>query len=72
MLPHARARDGPGRVQDLVAGIFDEDLHAKRVASLGNAVVGVLEGAALGVAAIGSPGSGGHWRWRRAWTRVTR
>lgn len=44
---------GPGRIQDLVAGIFDEELHAKRVLSLGNAVVGVLEGAALGVSAIG-------------------
>jgi hypothetical protein len=44
---------GPGRIQDLVAGIFDEDLHAKRVASLSNAVVGVLEGAALGIHAIG-------------------
>jgi hypothetical protein len=44
---------GPGRIQDLVAGIFDEDLHAKRVASLGSAVVGVLEGARLGVSTIG-------------------
>lgn len=43
----------PGRIQDLVAGIFDDDLHAKRVASLSNAVVGVLDGARLGVHAIG-------------------
>ncbi len=36
-----------------VSAIFADDLHAKRVASLANAAVGVLEGAALGVHAIG-------------------
>jgi hypothetical protein len=36
-----------------VSSIFADDLHAKRVASLANAAVGVLEGAALGVHAIG-------------------
>lgn len=41
------------RVLELVSSIFEEDLHAKRVVSLGNAVVGVLEGAALGIHAIG-------------------
>ena len=41
------------RVHELVSSIFEEDLHAKRVVSLGNAVVGVLEGAALGIHAIG-------------------
>ena len=43
----------PSRVHDLVASIFDEDLHAKRVASLSNAVVGALSGARLAVATIG-------------------
>ena len=33
--------------------MFADDLHAKRVASLTNAAVGVLEGAALGIHAIG-------------------
>ena len=36
-----------------VSSIFADDLHAKRVASLANAAVGVLEGAALGIHAIG-------------------
>lgn len=43
----------PSRVQNLVSSIFDDDLHAKRVASLGDAVVGALLGARLGVATIG-------------------
>lgn len=43
----------PARVQDFVASIFDDDLHAKRVASLSNAVVGTLQGARLAVATIG-------------------
>jgi hypothetical protein len=41
------------RVHELISSIFEGDLHAKRVVSLGNAVVGVLEGAALGIHAIG-------------------
>lgn len=41
------------RINELVSTIFAEDLHAKRVASLANAAVGVLEGAALGIHAIG-------------------
>jgi hypothetical protein len=43
----------PDRIQELVSTIFAEDLHAKRVASLANAAAGVLEGAALGIHAIG-------------------
>jgi hypothetical protein len=43
----------PSRVQNLVSSIFDDDLHAKRVASLSNAVVGALLGARLAVATIG-------------------
>jgi hypothetical protein len=41
------------RLNKLVSTIFADDLHAKRVASLANATVGVLEGAALGIHAIG-------------------
>jgi hypothetical protein len=36
-----------------VSTIFAHDLHAKRVTSLANATIGVLEGAALGIHAIG-------------------
>ena len=42
------------RITKLVSTIFSEDLHAKRVASLAGAAVGVLEGAALGIHAIGN------------------
>jgi Transposase DDE domain len=41
------------RVTNLVSTIFADALHAKRVASLANAALGVLEGAALGIHAIG-------------------
>jgi hypothetical protein len=41
------------RITKLVPTIFADDLHAKRVVSLANAAVGVLEGAALGIHAIG-------------------
>ena len=37
------------RITKLVSTIFADDLHAKRVASLAGAAVGVLEGAALGI-----------------------
>ncbi len=43
----------PSRVQTLVSSIFEDNLHAKRVASLGDSVVGALLGARLGVAMIG-------------------
>jgi hypothetical protein len=43
----------PSRVHNLVSAIFDDDLHAKRVASFSNAVVGALLGARLAVATIG-------------------
>lgn len=41
------------RITKLVSTIFADDLHAKRVTSLAGAAVGVLEGAALGIHAIG-------------------
>jgi hypothetical protein len=50
MPEHPLDRD---RIAKHVSTIFAEDLHAKRVASLANAAVGVLEGAALGIHAIG-------------------
>jgi hypothetical protein len=50
MSDHPLDRD---RIVLHVSAIFAEDLHAKRVASLANAAVGVLEGAALGIHAIG-------------------
>jgi hypothetical protein len=43
----------PRRVHDFVSSIFDYDLHAKRVQSLADATVGALQGAQLGVGAIG-------------------
>lgn len=50
MSDHPLDRD---RITELVSSIFADDLHAKRVMSLANAAVGVLEGAALGIHAIG-------------------
>lgn len=50
MSDHPLDRD---RIAHHVSSIFADDLHAKRVASLANAEVGVLEGAALGIHAIG-------------------
>lgn len=43
----------PHRVHDFVSSIFDDDLHAKRVASLADATVGALQGAQLAVGALG-------------------
>ena len=51
MSDHHLDRD---RITKLVSTIFADDLHAKRVASLAGATVGVLEGAALGIHAIGN------------------
>lgn len=43
----------PELVQDFVAGLFEDQLHAKRVESLSNAVIGVTHASALSVQAIG-------------------
>jgi hypothetical protein len=43
----------PDRVHEFLCELFADDIHAKRVLSLGNAVVGVIHSAALGVCAIG-------------------
>jgi hypothetical protein len=44
---------GPTEVTQWLNELFAEDMHAKRVLSLGNAVAGVLESASLSVHAIG-------------------
>lgn len=43
----------PTRIQEFLEELFSDDVHAKRVFSLGNAVVGAIHAAALGVHAIG-------------------
>lgn len=48
-----RRRVGRAQLEEYVSGIFEEDVHAKRVASLVNGVDGVLHAASLGVRAIG-------------------
>lgn len=57
---HSRSRPRGGKgvippelVQAFVTGLFEDDLHAKRVESLANAVVGVTQASALSVHAIG-------------------
>ncbi len=46
-------RVGREQIEEFVSGLFEEDLHAKRVESLTNGVDGVLHAACLGVRAIG-------------------
>lgn len=43
----------PELVQNFVTGLFEEELHAKRVESLANGVVGVMNATRLSVQAIG-------------------
>src|SRR5271163_3521742 len=49
----ADVRVDPAYVRAFIENIFNEDMHAARVLSLTNAVVGVLHAAALAVHAIG-------------------
>jgi len=45
-----------GRLKDIrtfIGGLFEDDLHAKRVDSLANATLGVMTGGSLAVAVIG-------------------
>src|SRR5205814_5773910 len=51
--PMAKAKIDEAEVLKFVSSLFAEDLHAKRVLSLGHATLGVIHGAALGVHAIG-------------------
>jgi hypothetical protein len=49
----AAPRLSPERVHDFVSGLLGEDVHATRVLSFANGVVGVMHAAALGVHVIG-------------------
>ncbi len=49
----ASERTGPENTHAFVSELLGEDVHATRVMSLANGVVGVLHAAALGIHAIG-------------------
>jgi hypothetical protein len=49
----ATPKIAPGRIHEFVSELLGDDMHAMRVLSLGNAVVGVIHASALGVHAIG-------------------
>ena len=42
------------QVEEMLVGVFGEDVHAKRVFSLAQATLGVIHGASLGIHAIGA------------------
>src|SRR5436305_14728287 len=48
-----RRQAGLTEVRSFVGGIYGEDLHAKRIASLAGAILGVMQSASLAVAMIG-------------------
>jgi len=52
-VPKKPRRMKPTRVQEIMEDLFAEDMHAKRVLSLSNGVVGVMHAASLSVRAIG-------------------
>jgi hypothetical protein len=49
----AAPKIAPDRVHEFLSDLFVDSMHARRVLSLGNAVVGAVHAAALGVHAIG-------------------
>lgn len=49
----SKAKIPPEFVRQHVAGLFEEELHSKRVLSLGNAVIGVMNAESLSVQTIG-------------------
>jgi hypothetical protein len=51
--PSAAPKIAPDRVHEFLSELFVDSMHARRVLSLGNAVVGAVHAAALGVHAIG-------------------
>jgi len=53
MSKNERAKMGPEQVQTWLCELFADDMHARRVLSLSNAVAGVIEAASLSVHAIG-------------------
>src|SRR3954449_2018221 len=48
-----RRQAGLTEVRSFVGGVYGEDLHAKRIASLAGATLGVMQAASLAVAMIG-------------------
>jgi Transposase DDE domain len=48
-----RGQAGLAEVRSFVGGVYGEDLHAKRIASLAGATLGVMQAASLAVAMIG-------------------
>ena len=46
-------QSGLAEVRSFVGGVYGEDLHAKRIASLAGATLGVMRAASLAVAMIG-------------------
>src|SRR5690349_24819130 len=46
-------QSGLAEVRSFVGGVYGEDLHAKRIASLAGATLGVMQAASLAVAMIG-------------------
>src|SRR4051812_50179144 len=48
-----RRQSGLAEVRSFVGGVYGEDLHAKRIASLAGATLGVMQAASLAVAVIG-------------------
>jgi hypothetical protein len=48
-----RRQSGLAEVRSFVGGVYGEDLHAKRIASLAGATLGVMQAASLAVAMIG-------------------
>src|SRR5690349_14855450 len=49
----AAPKISPDHVHEFLSDLFEDNLHARRVLSLENAVVGAIHAAALGVHAIG-------------------
>ena len=50
----SRRKLSPGRIQEFALHIFGESMHAKRVMSLGNAVIGLIHAAVASIHAIGA------------------
>ncbi|MEO8184804.1 MAG: hypothetical protein ABI895_38845 [Deltaproteobacteria bacterium] len=49
----AAPKIAPDRIHEFLSDLFVDSMHARRVLSLGNAVIGAIHAAALGVHAIG-------------------
>lgn len=51
----AKAEIPPELVRQHVGGIFEAELHSKRVLSLGNGVIGVVNATSLSIPGAGAP-----------------